>query len=163
MTAANLQIGLGVDPMDRASPAGYSEAPVQDAPQVSQPKGEKPFNTKAWQAVAVNQRAASDFGAGTVYVTGQGGGVSVVSGRQPGRQSITIWVPTKLADGSTPNGVIIGPTEDAVQNTIGGVALNPGDSITIRTEARVYAGLLGGATTGACQYITEINPTGSLS
>ena len=128
------------------------------------------YNTdkKAWgtnnaDALMVFQRASSDFTAGVISINSQNGNTAIVVGRQKGRQSVTIWVPSTYTSpsgaSSTPNGVMIAQTEGEVQ-AYAAVQLNPGDSITITTEAPIWAGILPGNTTGVCQYLVEYNPSG---
>jgi hypothetical protein len=116
-------------------------------------------------ALAVFERASSNFTAGQIVVNTYNGGTSIVVGRQKGRKNVTISVPATYtaSDGttSTPNGVSIAETEGELQLINGGFQLNPGDSITISTEAPVWAGLLPGDTTGLVQYLVEYNPTGN--
>jgi hypothetical protein len=116
-------------------------------------------------ALAVYERGAGSFTAGNIVVNTYNGGTSIVVGRQKGRKNVTISVPATYtaSDGtsSTPNGVAIAETEGELQLINGGFQLNPGDSITISTEAPVWAGLLPGKTIGILQYLVEYNPTGN--
>jgi len=116
-------------------------------------------------ALAVFERASSNFTAGQIVVNTYNGGTSIVVGRQKGRKNVTISVPSTYtaADGttSTPNGVAIAETEGELQLINGGFQLNPGDSITISTEAPIWAGLLPTDTTGLVQYLVEYNPVGN--
>jgi hypothetical protein len=116
-------------------------------------------------ALAVFERASGKFTAGQIVVNSYNGGTSIVVGRQKGRKNVTISVPASYtaADGtsSTPNGVAIAEQEGELQLINGGFQLNPGDSITISTEAPIWAGLLPNKTTGLVQYLVEYNPTGN--
>jgi len=125
-------------------------------------------NKKAWgtdnaDAIMVFERASSDFTAGVISINAQNGNTAIIVGRQKGRKSVTIWVPSTYTNSSgtssTPNGVTVAQTEGEIQNNAA-VQLNPGDSITINTEAPIWAGVLPGQTTGICQFLVEYNPAG---
>jgi hypothetical protein len=115
--------------------------------------GRPPWNIKNPDAVAVFQRASSDWTVKIVKVSAaQNGGTAIAVGRQKGRQSVTLTVPL---------GVIFAPTEDEVQaGTNAGGVLNPGDSVTIATEGPVQIGCIGAAASGAVQVVVEYNPPG---
>ena len=143
---------------------------VNDTSPVDPDKAGNLYTTdrKAWgttnaDALSVFERASSDFTAGVINISTQNGNTAIIVGRQKGRKSVTIWVPKTYTNASgstsTPNGVIIGQTEGEVQ-AYAGAQLNPGDSITINTEAPVWAGVLGGNTSGLCQFLVEYNPAG---
>ena len=128
-------------------------------------RGAKYFGTANFEAVPTFERASHDFTAGQVQVGSYNGGTSIVVGRQAGRKNVTIWVPTSYINAagvtiSNPLGVVIGQTEGEIQIPGNGVQLNSGDSITIATEAPIWAGLLYGQTSGFCQYLVEYNPSG---
>lgn len=142
---------------DRAVPADGSRGEAV--------RGSKYFGTSNSEAVPVFERASHDFTAGQITVGSYNGGTSVIVGRQAGRKNVTIWVPTSYinAAGTTitnPVGVVIGQTEGEIQSPGNGVQLNAGDSITLSTEAPIWAGLLYGQTQGFCQYLVEYNPSG---
>ena len=162
------QIPAGVHPHDRSIPgdelARYSDNPAHhDTPGNRYTTGRKNFGTDNGEAFPVFERASSDFNAGRVSVGTSNGGTSIVVGRVRGRKSITIWIPTTWTNpggtSTSPNGVTIGQTEGELQSGAG-IQLNPGDSITIDTEAPVWAGLIPGKTTGVLQYLTTYNPAG---
>ena len=136
---------IAVDDLDR-----YSDNPSD-------------HDTDNGQAFAVFERSSSDFNAGAVSITAANGGTSIVVGRVLGRKSVTIWVPTLWTNpagvSAAPNGVLIGQTEGELQAG-GGVQLNPGDSITIDTEAPIWAGLIPAKTSGVVQYLVTYNPAG---
>ena len=125
--------------------------------------GSKRWGTDVADSLMVFERSSSDFTAGVINITTANGSTSIIQGRQKGRKSVTIWVPSTFTNAagttSTPLGVIIGQTEGEVQQ-YAGVQLNAGDSITINTEAPIWAGVLGGNSTGLCQYLVEYNPAG---
>lgn len=154
----------GVHPRDPS--AAYERNPVSadTADQLWNQSRQPPWSVDNSEALAVYQRCASDWSAGLTQVGGQNNAVKVI-GRQKGRQSVTLAVPTALPDGSSPNGVVVGSSEGAVQQAVnanaGGVwILNPGDSVTIYTEASVWAGPLVGQTTGWVQFVVAFNPPG---
>jgi len=125
--------------------------------------GKRGFHTDNEAAFPVFERASSDWNAGAIVVTSNNAGTAIVGGRQRGRKAITLSVPTTWTDPngtvSTPNGVTISQTEGELQNG-SGYQLNPGDSVTISTEAPVWAGLIPTKTTGVVQWIVEYNPAG---
>jgi hypothetical protein len=171
------EAGLMVDPAvnleitipyftETASPA--DEVDVTSPVKSDEPGNKYTTDKKAWgtnnaDALMVFERASSDFTAGIISINTQNGNTAIVVGRQKGRKSVTIWVPSTYTNSSgsssTPNGVMIAQTEGEVQ-AYAAVQLNPGDSITINTEAPIWAGVLPGASTGICQYIVEYNPAG---
>jgi hypothetical protein len=141
-------------------------SPIQlDRPGDLYERGNKVWGTENGNALAVFERGSKSFTAGQIVVGTANGGTSIVVGRQKGRKNVTISVPATYtaSDGtsSTPNGVAIAETEGELQLINGGFQLNPGDSITISTEAPVWAGLLPGKSSGLCQYLVEYNPTGT--
>jgi len=161
-------IQAGHHPEDRSIPADqlahYSDAPVPfDTHGNRYATGKKQFHLDNAEAFQVYQRAASDWNAGSVTVNANNGGTSIVVGRQRGREQVTLSVPTTWVTpaGSTitPNGVIISQTEGELQQN-SGYQLNPGDSITIRTEAPVWVGLIDSNTTGMCLWMVTYNPAG---
>ena len=161
-------IPAGTHPRDRSIAVDdlehYSDNPVHhDTAGDRYTTGRKAFATDNGQAFAVFERAASDFNAGAISITANNGGTSIVVGRVLGRKSVTIWVPTLWTNpagvSAAPNGVLIGQTEGELQAG-GGVQLNPGDSITIDTEAPVWAGLIPSKTSGVVQYLVTYNPAG---
>jgi hypothetical protein len=156
----------GVDPYDRSVVlAGHIDANAVTAPDQGQAyqTGHKPYPKDNWEALPVFQRAAKNFTVRIVVVDANAGGTAIAASEQKGRQSITMSIPTLLADGVTaPNGVTFsaneGDLQGAASNDCG--ILNPGDSVTIETEAKVYVGLIGANTTGAVMVITTNNPPG---
>jgi hypothetical protein len=158
----------GMHPDDQAIPAEdlkrYSDAPVPfDTHGNKYATGKKQFNLDNGEAFQVFQRSASDWNAGSVSVNANNGGTSIVVGRQRGREQVTLAVPTSFVTpaGSTitPNGVVVGQTEGELQGG-GGYQLNPGDSLTIRTEAPVWVGLIGSQTSGLVLWMVTYNPAG---
>lgn len=128
-------------------------------------RGSKRFATDNGRAIPVYQRAAHDFTAGQIYVGTANSGCSIVVGRQAGRRSVTIDVPTSYYNMAgnlvtSPIGVVVGQTESELQSPGGGMQLLAGSSVTIETEGSVWVGLLPGQTTGFCQWVAEYNPAG---
>lgn len=155
----------GVSPADRSEPLGpnFGEtAPVREAPTTPQGrKGTAPYGTENYESLQVFERSSDQWDSYLWSIDPkQNGGTVQVAGRQKGRKSVTLSVPTALPNGWTPVQVIFASTEDGAQNQINGAILNPGDSVTIYTEAQVYIGLASGETTGFVQVITESNPAG---
>lgn len=153
----------GVHPND---PSGEDWQPgPPDQPQAWTP-GRPPYDTDNWDAIAVYERAAHEWDAGVVYLNSQNSGTAIVVGRLKGRKSVTVWVPTTDAAGNTTKGVLLanrpGPLEAGTGGALTGdiIVLNPGDSVTIASEASVWAGLIGSNTTGFCQFVSTYNPPG---
>jgi len=161
---ANDVLPPGVAPEDPSVPYGPGDRLPNDSPvgeDGAQAYSTRPpaFPVNNPRALPVYQRAASDWTGRVVTVDSNNGGTALAVGRVKGRDAVTIWVPSTLPNGTTPNGVIIGPSEDEVQQGLNsGIVLNPGDSISIRSEAAVWVGLIGANTSGACQVMQEFNP-----
>ena len=162
------QIPPGVHPHDRSIAVGdlerYSDNPVHhDTAGNRYTTGRKHFGIDNGEAVPVFERSSSNFTAGSTQVNSSNGGTSIVAGRVLGRKSMTIWVPTTWTNPSgtstSPNGVVFGETEGELQSG-GGAQLNPGDSITLDTEAPIWIGLIPGKTSGVVQYMATYNPAG---
>jgi hypothetical protein len=155
----------GVHPGDASTASEHGPAPYdEEKPQQHRP-GRKPWDTANEEALPVNQRASRDWGPGTCYVStgGVNSGVSIVVGRQKGRSSITIWVPSLMPNGVAPLGVLIAADPSALQTQgvpTDVVVLNVGDSVTIASEGAVWAGVIGANASGACQFIQTTNPLG---
>jgi hypothetical protein len=156
----------GVDPMDRSVIVGGSHPdhnrPTQpDLAGNTYQTGHQPYNKENWEALQVFQRSASTGSVKVVVVDINGGGTAQACQKQPGRISVTMSVPLKLADGVTvPNGVTWSFSEGDLQGpaaTDCGV-LNPGDSLTLYVECQLWVGLIGANTTGAVQVIQLMNP-----
>jgi hypothetical protein len=159
----------GVHPYDPSVPYMGGEVlepqPIpQDTPGDKFTTGTQAFPIENGQALPVFQRAAEDWSVRIIKVNANSGSTAVAVGRQKGRQAATLSVPTLLPDGTVPLGVIFGPTEDEVQagGNAGGI-LNPGDSVTINTEAPIFLGVIPGNATGACQVVIEFNPAVGVS
>lgn len=126
--------------------------------------GMKRWGTDNAEAIHVFERASSDFTAESIYVSSNSYGFQLV-GRVKGRKSVTIWVPTSYTNAVgtvvSSTGVVIAEVQGKAEQG-NGIQLNPGDSISISTEAPIYVGLLPGQTVGNCQYVVEYNPANSL-
>jgi phage baseplate assembly protein gpV len=152
----------GVHPMDPST--GPDPVPaLPDTVGNRYNTGAAPYKTDNDGAVPVYQRAAHEWDVNIIVVNSTDAQPAEVVGRQKGRQSVTLTVPTTLPNGTTPDGVVFGPNRGALQQTeVGGGAgvLNAGDSVTINTEAPVYATVITGNATGAVQAVVEFNPPG---
>lgn len=114
-------------------------------------------------AFPVVQRSSSDYNAKAVVLS-VGAQALQILGRVVGRMNITLSVPTTFTNpigGTiTPAGVMFSTDPGNLQSG-DGYQLNPGDSITISTEAPVWVSLLPGNTsTAVVQFIEEVNPQG---
>jgi hypothetical protein len=156
----------GVHPLDPSItvPPDYIGGPLEEPGQVPHDTagnryetGRKPFSTENDDALAVWERASHDWTGDTVIIGMPNPTVQLI-GRQTGRKCITLWCP------STGTAVCIAPTQGVCDQQftsgVGGLILNPGDSVTINTEAQVWAGILNGNTTGTVAFLAEYNPPG---
>lgn len=158
----------GVHPDDQAeivsSDFGTNSPVPPDRSRPAQPlTGRPPYSVENFQAIPVYQRASDDGDVRIVQVNANNGGTAIACNRQRGRQRVTLSVPSLLPDGVTvPNGVIWGFQEGDVQGAGNGSCgiLNPGDSVTIATEAPIYLGLIANKASGAAQVLTETNIAG---
>jgi hypothetical protein len=158
------QLPPGVHPLDPSVP--YSGGPLHDPSTIPadtagyqyQSRSE-PFGTDNDDALAFFERASHDWTGDTITLASTGSSPSVqLIGRQKGRKCVTLWCP------STGTAVCIAPTQGVCDQQfnsgIGGLILNPGDSVTINTEAPVWAGVLNGNTAGTVAFLAEYNPPG---
>jgi hypothetical protein len=149
----------GVHPTDPSipgsivPPAGDQPGPM-DAGTPQTRNKPKPWTVPNEDALPVFERASKSWSGNTINLSTTNAFQLV--GRVKGRKAITIWVPAAAT-----HGVILAPTEGEAQEA-NGVTLNPGDSVTLDTEAPVYICPISGQTTGTCNYVTTFNPAGSL-
>jgi hypothetical protein len=163
---------VGVHPLDAAVPVTPGVHPDHDLPlpaenaDTNYVTGRPAFDRDNSEAVPTFQRSAHDWSSRVIWVDANSGGTAIAGGRMPGRVDITLAVPLLLSNGVAPLGVVYGPTEADVQAAQIGQGsglvpcLNPGDSITLYTEASVYVGLIGTNATGAVQVTQHFNPPG---
>jgi hypothetical protein len=144
------ELPAGLHPLDQSGPEYRPQ--IGDQPQAWKP-GTQPFAVPNSHAVAVWERATNDWAgtAWTLALTGATNGTMQIAGRIAGRKSVTIWVPS-----SASHGVQIAPSRGQCDNNAG-VVLNPGDSITIGSEAPVYAAVISGQTAGTCNVLDLFN------
>jgi hypothetical protein len=145
----------GVHPNDPSvawSGGPLHEAPTvpPDRPETHYQRGQQPFSQDNSQALPVFERAAHDW-TGNTWVLTQ---TRQVAGRQVGRKSVTLWNKSSSA-----TSVFFAPVEGEVDQGQA-LSLDPGDSITIPTEAPVYAGP--GPLVASCtvQVMATYNPPG---
>ncbi|MDE1881979.1 MAG: hypothetical protein KGI89_15705, partial [Euryarchaeota archaeon] len=108
-------------------------------------------STPRRDSVPVVERATSSYSARGFQITNANPYV-MLSGRRRGRKWITLAVPSSyIAPGgttsSTPLGVMIAEDPNAIVAGVG-YQLNPGDTLTIDSEAPIWAGVLPGNATG---------------
>jgi len=163
MTDTSLPVG--VHPQDLRSPWN----PAVDALPAATPdqagdlgaRGKKPWSTSNDKALGVWQRAAEEWTTGLLQVTQANSGISLVVGRQKGRGSLALWVPSQVPIAgvmtATPAGVFVAPSAAEMFSV---PPLNVGDSLLIVSEGSCYAGLLPGQTTGWIAWMSLVNPTG---
>lgn len=149
----------GVHPRDNSVPIVPgaqldADTPISlDAPLESQgTPTTPPWSTDNEQAFPVNQRAASEWTANS-YTLGSNNPIQL-SGKRKGQVSVTVWVPA-----SASHGLVIAPNEgDLTQGA--GIELDPGDSITLETEAAVWGAVIVGQTSGTVNVVVLFNPPG---
>ena len=160
LQAIDIALPPGVHPMDPSMvwPGGNlpdATAAPDDIATRPGPTGRPPFDTKNTKALAVYQRGDSDWTANRIVVDLNNAGTVQLIGRQNGRAGVTLSVPS-----SATFGVVFAPTEGEVLNSASCPILLPGDSITIPTEASVWAGVIPGNATGTVDVIATFNPAG---
>lgn len=148
---------VAVHPLDNAVPIEQvtgGDMPVGHDIAAGPPvnTGTPPWRTDNPKALAVFQRASSTWGANTFAISNVNAFQLV--GRIKGRSHITVWCPTASAAA-----IILAPTEGEAQES-NGITLNPGDSITLPTEAPVWC--LGAGAVATVAYVAFNNPAGSL-
>lgn len=150
----------GVHPMDPATVgAADATAAPQDTPGARHNgTGKPPFHTETSSALGVFQRKNHDFTANT-FILSAGTPALEVIGRQKGRGTTYVSCPS-VASVAGSVGFIVGPSEAEVLNGVGGVAVYPGESVTIESEAPVWIGLLAGQTSCICRVVSSYNPPG---
>ena len=161
MTDTSLPVG--VHPQDLRSPIGLGDLPAAPPDQAGDlgARGRRPWAVDNDHALGIWQRAADNWTTGLLQVTLDNSGVSLVVGRQKGRGSLALWVPTKVPINgvmtATPAGVRIAPSASEMFNV---PCLNVGDSLLIVSEASCYAGLLPETETGWVAWLSLENPVG---
>lgn len=138
----------GVHPQDMSGP-DMAVGP-SDLPPVYE-QGSAPFSVPNKDALPVFERASRSGNALVVYVNDNQGGTARAVGRLKGRKAVMLWVSS-----SATTGVMVDFIEGKLQAG-GGVPLNPGDSITLPTEASIYVGLQAGQTSGSVNVIELFN------
>ncbi len=159
---------VGVHPKDMAIPIpthtgdmvgldSNAAAPLAEGPSTAQTARRLRFASDNGDALGVFERASHEW-APRIWILSSNDEPKQIVGRQVGRKDITLWVPATLPSGS-PLGVMIGRyPEDCYNDNITGIVLNPGDSLTIETEAPVYAAVIPGNSLGNLYSITAFNP-----
>lgn len=149
--SADTEVALpaGVHPQDMRGP-GYGP-PAEPAFQGWHPAARTPFPDEPGQSLPVWQRAALDWSARSFPTIGPN--PMRIAQRVLGRLQVTVWVPSTASQG-----VLLAPSKDMVDETYG-VVLLPGNSITLPTEASVWASPVSGQTSGGPVYLVEfVNP-----
>lgn len=160
LQAIDVALPPGVHPMDPSvswNGGNLPDATAAPADVVTRPgpTGRPPFDTANTGALAVYQRGDAEWTANRIVVDLNNSGTVQLIGRQNGRAGVTLSVPS-----SATFGVVFAPTEGEVLNSASCPILLPGDSITIPTEASVWAGVIPGNATGTVDVIATFNPAG---
>ncbi len=152
------ELAPGVHPRDPSVPIVPGQVlaepnPTDQADLIEQgQRRSAPWSIDNEEALAVNQRSSSQWSANAYTLSS--GNIIQLAGKLKGCVSTTIWVPA-----SASHGVVIAPEEgDITQGA--GVELDPGDSITLETEAAIWGGVIVGQSTGSCQVVRLYNPPG---
>lgn len=160
MTDTATQLPQGVHPRDNSVPVVPgspldADTPISlDAPLEAQgTPGTPPWSTANEEAFPVNQRSAHEWSANSYTLSSTVGPIQL-AGRRKGQVSVTVWVPASAA-----HGIVISPLEGDIQQGAG-VELDPGDSITLETEAAVWGGVIVGQTSGTANVVVLYNPPG---
>jgi hypothetical protein len=150
----------GVHPADPSVGDDNPSVPAP-SPRATPKTGKPPFSTDSGDAFPVFMRSATDWNAGVVVANAAtNGGVATVVGRQKGRISVKVWIPTTLSDGTTPLPALFGSDENELQGPARSPVLNVGDAITIESEGSIYIGVVPGNQTATVQYLVLSNPPG---
>ena len=144
----------GVHPGDQSGKDWEPPGSVDPGVQEWRP-GKKPFDTKPGLAIPVWERATEEF-AEQVLNLSSGMNAIAAAGRETGRKSVTLWVPS-IASYGCQFSRIRGKVDNG-----NGMPLNPGDSITIGSEAPVYVGVQTGQSTGVVYVLDLMNPSSSI-
>ena len=153
MTQVDAQLGIGVHPYDPSVPMNQpynNEAPVSETPVMTTQHAKAAYSTRNPDALPVFERASEKWSANTLTLNNTE--PLQIAGKQKGRKELILFVPN-----SATAGVIIGPDPGTV--SMGqGVELDPGATLTLKTEAAVYAGLISGQTSGTICIVATSNP-----
>lgn len=153
MTQVDAQLGIGVHPYDPSVPMNQPynhEAPVNETPPMSTQPGRRAYDTRNSDALPVFERSSEKWSANTLVLNNAE--PLQIAGKQKGRKELIIFVPNTASAG-----VIIAPTPGEC-SMYQGVELDPGATLTLKTEAQVYAGLISGQSSGMVCIIATINP-----
>ena len=153
MTQVDAQLGIGVHPYDPSVPMNQPynhEAPVNETPPMSTQPGRRAYDTRNSDALPVFERSSEKWSANTLVLNNAE--PLQVAGKQKGRKELILFVPN-----SATAGVVIAPDSGEVSMG-GGVQLDPGATLTLKTEAAVWAGLISGQTTGTICVVATSNP-----
>ena len=110
------------------------------------------YDTANEQAIPTIQRAASSYSAKQFTASAT---ATQMVGRRRGRRFIALSCPgtvTAGGVGSTPKGFAWSYERSDLDVGIG-FQVNPGDSVTVESEAEIYVAALPGNTTGLVQYV----------
>ena len=152
------QVRPADSPDDRGVPETYpgSQPVPPDTVGGDSPRGRESFATENDEAIGVFQRASEAWTGRQFLISNP----TQVARRGKGRTQVTVFVPATDVNGVAVTGVIIGPSDSDVQGQGNPLFLLPGMSITLETEAPVWAAPIPGNTTGyVCVMITD-NPSG---
>lgn len=158
-----VHVEVGHSPDSRTAPPRYAgEHPVpHDTAGGDAPRGQESFDVDNDESTPVFQRATEAWTGAQFTITGP----TQIARRMKGRTQVTVFCPNTDVNGNSILGVTIAPDPSEVQNAAGAIVgsplfLLPGMSITIPTEAPVWAGLIGTNATGFVCVMTTDNPSG---
>jgi hypothetical protein len=151
-------ISAGQDPADRVDHSEHgNDYPLpKDTPGGDAPRGKQSFSDDNDEAVPVFQRADEAWTGETFIISGP----TQVVRRMKGRTSVTLYVPSTDQAGNAVNGIVYAPDAGQVQGIGLPLFLLPGMSVTLHTEAPVWASVIGANATGFVCVVTTDNPAG---
>ena len=142
--------------MDYSEMRFVDAVPTDENPLVGEtphePATSSRFNATNEQAVPVTQRATSSYSAMQFTVSAT---PTMMIGRRRGRRYLSLSCPgtvTAAGVGSTPKGFAFSFSRNDLDAGIG-FQVNPGDAVTLDSEAEIWVAALPGNTTGLVQYV----------
>ena len=142
--------------MDYSEMRYVDEVPTDETQLVGdtahEPTTSSRFNVTNEQAVPVTERATSSYSAKQFTVSAT---PMMMIGRRRGRRLIALSCPGTVTTGgvgATPKGFAFSFSRNDLDAGIG-FQVNPGDAVTLESEAEIWVAALPGNTTGVVQYI----------
>lgn len=152
------QVRPADSPDDRGVPETYpgSQPVPPDTAGGDAPRGRESFATENDEAIATFTRACEAWTGAQFLISGP----TQIVRRMKGRTQSTIFVPLTDVNGNAITGVIIGPSDSDVQGIGNPLFLLAGMSISVPSEAPIWAAPIPGNATGYVCVMTTDNPSG---